>query len=75
MNEREAALDYERKLVTDASSGRDNPFHRVGSRSDSYDDNGEPLCSEPEPEPAPLTFHRAILSIVRSQHHLNTEGV
>ena len=39
------------------------------------DDNGEPLCSEEEREPAKGTFHAAILGIVRSQHHLNTEGV
>jgi hypothetical protein len=48
------------------------------------DANGEPLRALPEeqPEPmnawatlAPLTFHEAILRIVRSQHHLNTENL
>jgi hypothetical protein len=48
------------------------------------DANGEPLCALPEDQPAPLppnawatlaplTFHEAILRIVRSQHHINTE--
>lgn len=75
MNIHEAALDYERKLITDASSGRDNPFNRVGVRSDSYDDCGEPLCSEPEPETRRASLAGSFLSIVRCQHHLNTEGV
>ena len=63
-------------------------FARVATRDEGTDDNGEPLCALPE-EPAPLTpaqwaehdarpapggFHAAILGIVRSQHHLNTEG-
>jgi hypothetical protein len=48
------------------------------------DANGEPLCALPENQPAtaptnawtslaPLTFHEAALSIVRS-HHINTEN-
>ncbi len=49
------------------------------------DANGEPLCALPEDQPAPapmnawatlapLTFHEAALSIVRS-HHINTENL
>jgi len=49
------------------------------------DANGEPRCALPEDQPAPspmnawatlapLTFHEAVLSIVRS-HHINTENL
>jgi hypothetical protein len=66
-----------------AAEGRDYP-EQAPLRSQSYDANGEPLCALPEDQPAPmnawatlapLTFHEAILRIVRSQHHLNTENL
>lgn len=67
-----------------AAEDRDYP-EQASLRWQSYDANGEPLCALPEDEPAPLstnawatlaplTFHEAILRIVRSQHYLNTEN-
>ena len=68
-----------------AAEGREYP-EQAPLRWQSYDANGEPLCALPEDEPAPLptnawatvaplTFHEAALSIVRSQHHINTENL
>jgi len=70
-------------LANRAADGREYP-EQAPLRWQS-DANGEPLCALPENEPAPLptnawatlaplTFHEAILRIVRSQHHLNTEN-
>ena len=70
-------------LANLVAEGRDYP-EQASLRWQSYDANGEPLCALPEDEPAPLatnawatlaplTFHEAALSIVRS-HHINTEN-
>ena len=66
-------------LANRAADGRDYP-EQAPLRHESFDANGEPE-NEPAPLPtnawatlAPLTFHEAILRIVRSQHHLNTEN-
>jgi hypothetical protein len=71
-------------LANRAADGRDYP-EQAPLRWQSYDANGEPLCALPEDQPAPLppnawatlaplTFHDAALSIVRS-HHINTENL
>ena len=66
-------------LANRAADGRDYP-EQARLRHDSFDATGE---SEDEPAPlptnawatlAPLTFHEAALSIVRS-HHINTENL
>jgi len=53
-----------------------SPFGRIATRDDGSDDCGEPLCSEVTPpvtKPA-FSFFDEAASIVRSQHHLNTEA-
>lgn len=62
MNINEAALEYEKSRERAASSGQDNAFLRVGVRSGAYDDNGEPLCSEP-----------IIRNAAFDRHHIDTE--
>jgi hypothetical protein len=67
-------------LANRAADGRDYP-EQAPLRWPSFDANGEPK-DEPAPLPAnawdsraPLTFHEAALSIVRFQHHINTENL
>ena len=72
-------------LMNRAADGREYP-EQAPLRWQSYDANGEPLCALPEDNRtkpaalnawdsrAPLTFHDAALSIVRS-HHINTENL
>lgn len=66
-------------LANRAADGREYP-EQAPLRHESFEANGEPL-DEPAPAPmnawaglAPLTFHEAALSIVRS-HHINTENL
>jgi hypothetical protein len=66
-------------LANRAADGRDYP-EQAPLRHESFDANRE-LEDEPAPLPpnawatlAPLTFHEAALSIVRS-HHINTENL
>lgn len=65
-------------LANRAADGLEYP-EQAPLRWQSFDANGEPLCALPEDKPAPapmnawaglapLTFHDAALSIVRSQH-------
>jgi hypothetical protein len=66
-------------LANRAADGRDYP-EQAPLRHESFEANGEPE-DQPAPAPmnawatlAPLTFHEAALSIVRS-HHINTENL
>lgn len=66
-------------LANRAADGLPYP-EQAPLRWESFDANRKPE-DEPAPLPtnawatlAPLTFHDAILRIVRSQHHLNTEN-
>jgi hypothetical protein len=66
-------------LANRAADGRDYP-EQAPLRWQSFDANRKPE-DEPAPAPinawatlAPLTFHEAALSIVRS-HHINTENL
>jgi len=66
-------------LANRAADGREYP-EQAPLRHESFEANDEPE-DKPAPAPmnawatlAPLTFHEAILRIVRSQHHLNTEN-
>ena len=65
-------------LANRAADGRDYP-EQAPLRWQSGP--GEPLA-QPKDQPAnawatlaPITFHDAALSIVRSQHHINTENL
>ena len=72
-------------LANRAADGLDYP-EQAPLSWESFDGNAAPLRALPEDEPAPLppnawatlaplTFHEAILRIVRSQHHINTENL
>ena len=67
-------------LANRAADGLPYP-EQAPLRHESFDAARE-LEDQPAPAPinawatlAPLTFHEAILRIVRSQHHLNTENL
>lgn len=70
-------------LANRAADGRAYPEQGKSSlRDQSYDACALPEDNQTKPAAlnawatlAPLTFHEAILRIVRSQHHLNTENL
>jgi len=67
-------------LANRAADGLDYP-EQAPMRHESFDaarelkDELAPLPTNAWATLAPLTFHDAALSIVRSQHHLNTENL